>query len=134
MPEAATAESPKGQIAFVRHVVSVLNFAVESGSTRELEELFDPACEACGKYVARVHSDHADHGNVKGFNWSVTKGKVLEGDLVEASIEASPYKKTDPVTGERTQVRAAKYQLGFKLENRKGQWLVTDLYVPERAK
>jgi hypothetical protein len=134
MPEVATAKSPKGQIAFVRHVVSVLNFAVESGSTKELEKLFDPACEACGKYVARVHSDNADQGDVAGFNWRVTKGKVLEGDLVEALIEASPYKKTDPLTGERTQVKAAKYQLGFKLENRNSQWRVADLYVPDPAK
>ena len=134
MPDIAKAESPKGQIAFVRHVVSVLNFAVDSGSTHELEELFDPACEACGKYVARVRSDNADQGDVEGFKWRVTKGQVLEGDVVEASIEAAPYKRKDPATGEHTQVRAARYRLGFKLESRNDQWLVTDLYIPDRAK
>jgi hypothetical protein len=112
----------------------VFNFAVRSGSTKELEELFDPACAACGTYVARIHADNADQGNVEGFNWRVTKGQVLDGDVVEASIEAAPYKKTDPATGKNTQVKAAKYRLGFKLENRNSQWLVTDLYVPDRAK
>src|SRR5687768_14409448 len=75
MPENAKARSPKGQIAFVRHVVSMLNFAVDSGSTEELEELFDPECEACRKYVARAHSDNADRGDVEGFNWRITKGR-----------------------------------------------------------
>ena len=134
MPKAAESKSSKGQIAFVRHVVSMLNFAVGSGSTDELEELFDPACEACGEYVARVRSDNADRGDVDGFNWSVSKGRVLDGDLVEVSIEADPYKKNNPETGESTQVRAATYQLGFKLENRSDRWVVSDLYVPEGAK
>jgi hypothetical protein len=134
MPETAKAESPKGQIAFVRHVVSVLNFAVDSGATEELEDLFDPECEACGKYVARVHSDNADQGDVEGFKWRVTEGRVLDGDLVEASIEAAPYRKKDPETGDSTQVEAARYELGFKLENRNSRWLVTDLFIPEPAK
>jgi hypothetical protein len=134
MPEGALSKSPKGQIAFVRHVVSTLNFAVGSGSTDELEELFDPACEACGDYVARVHSDNAHQGDVEGFNWRVSKGRVLNGDLVEVSIEADPYRKKRPETGEPTQVRAATYQLGFKLENRNDRWVVSDLYVPHEAK
>jgi hypothetical protein len=134
MPEAATAKSPKGQIAFVRHVVSVFNFAVGSGSTQELEGLFDPACEACRRYVARVHSDNAGEGDVEGFKWRVTKGQVLEGDLVEVSIEAAPYRKKVPANGEPAQVEAARYRLGFKLENRNSQWLVTELYIPDRAK
>ena len=133
LPDTAESKSSKGQIAFVRHVVSMLNFAVGSGSADELEELFDPACEACEKYVARVRSDNAENGDVEGFNWSVSKGRVLDGDLVEVSIEADPYEKKDPQTGDSTHVRAATYQLGFKLESRHDRWIVSDLYVPEDA-
>jgi len=133
MPSAAQSKSPEGQVAFVRHVVEVLNYSVRSGSTEELERLFAPGCDGCGRYIARVNSDNADQGHVDGFNWNVSKGQVLNGDRVEASVNADAYRRTDPETGKLTRVEAASYHLGFKLESQDERWLVKELYVPESA-
>ena len=131
MPSVARSQSPKGQVAFVRHVVSVLNYSGGSGSTKELEGLFARDCKACQQYVARVDSDNAGQGHVDGFNWSVTEGEVLEDDQVEVVVKAAPYQRVDPKTGEISKVKGATYQLGFELETRGRQWLVQKLYVPE---
>ena len=133
MPSAAQSKAPEGQVAFVRHVVEVLNYSVSSGSTEELERLLAPGCEGCRRYVARVRSDNAGQGHVDGFNWNVSKGQVLIGDRVEASVSADAYRKTDPETGKLTRVEAASYHIGFRLESQDERWLVKELYEPESA-
>ncbi|MGH3474691.1 MAG: DUF6318 family protein [Aeromicrobium sp.] len=130
MPTEAAETTPEGQVEFVRHVVSTLNYAVNSGSFDALEPLFDPACEACATYVSKVRKDNAGKGRIAGFRWRVAKGEVLDGGIVEASIDASGYRKADPETGEITKVEPASYRLGFKLRSRHNQWRVEELFVP----
>jgi hypothetical protein len=132
MPTAAQDRSPRGKVAFVRHVVATLNYSVRSGSANQLEGLMDSSCNGCNQYIARVKSDNANGAHVDGFHWRVLKGRVLEGDLVEVSIEADPYQKTDP-EGTVSRVEAATYRLGFELAYRNNEWEVKDLYVPEPA-
>jgi len=130
LPSDAREPTPEGQVAFVRYVVRALNFSVNSGSTDVLEAVFDRRCEACSNYIDTIRSDHAEDGEVDGFNWTVSEGDVLEDDLVEIDVTSAGYSKVDPSTGKRSKVKAAKYQLGFRLIRSQDHWMVRELYLP----
>lgn len=70
MPEVAEEFTPNGAATFVRHYVSVMDYASKTGDVSELSRLSDPDCGGCQDYITLFGDTYESGGYLKGRDWS----------------------------------------------------------------
>lgn len=66
LPEAASKNTKAGAIAFVKHYVSAVNHALETGDTSAVAALSDADCKACKRLISNVTKVYAPGGSIQG--------------------------------------------------------------------
>lgn len=66
LPEQAKGNTKAGAIAFVRHYVDVVNFAIETGRTGDLANLSHKSCGSCDRLIENVSKVYAGGGWITG--------------------------------------------------------------------
>lgn len=69
MPAAAKAKTKAGAIAFVKHYVTVLNYATFSGETGEAHALDGGGCTSCSRMLKSIETIYQHGGHVEGGAW-----------------------------------------------------------------
>lgn len=94
LPLQATRNTKAGAAAFVRHWVSVLNYAGETGDTAELRSLSTRDCVRCAALWEGINGVYQAGGRIEGGGWTVlgTKqyGPTQNRYFVDAFIRSGP--------------------------------------------
>lgn len=77
LPPEAKGTSRKAAVAFVRHYVSVLNYAAASLDHSAIEELSAADCEACSAIAESVETVGKNNGRFVGGEWKVIEPRLL---------------------------------------------------------
>jgi hypothetical protein len=77
VPPEARGTSDEAAIAFVEHVLQVLNYSTKSLDTLQLVRLSDPDCAACKTIVEHLQSIRAKDGFVRGGAWRPVESIAL---------------------------------------------------------
>jgi hypothetical protein len=75
MPDAAKENTKAGAIAFVRHYVSVQNYASFHGDTVPLRGLISSECVSCRSIAALIEKVYSAGGRIEGEGWTITRAR-----------------------------------------------------------
>ena len=78
LPPQARGTSDKAAIAFVEHVIEVLNYTASSLDTRPLSRLAAPNCAACQTIAQSLNAIKSAGGAVSGGAWSPVESVLLD--------------------------------------------------------
>ena len=132
MPAAAKKKTKAGAEAFVEHYIEVVNYAGESGSTRELQTLSLNTCVKCKALADGIAKVYSDGGRIVGGGWKVDGFKHYGFDrnhyFLDAIIDSAPQQMikakgapAERFPGAQNRVRA------FVLQPAAGGWKVSEL-------
>jgi hypothetical protein len=135
MPDAAKANTKAGAIAFVRHYVSIQNYASLHGDTAALRKLASPACDSCQSIVRLIEKVYSAGGRIEGDGWTVTRARNAELpasprsvryvdvslQIAEQSIYASPSATPSRYNGNDHRL------MTFGLTREQGNWQVASI-------
>jgi hypothetical protein len=76
MPAVAQELTPNGAFSFVRHYVSVLSYASQTGDVAELRQLSAPDCGGCMDFVDLYEKTYADGGWIRESTWSMGEAEL----------------------------------------------------------
>lgn len=79
LPPEARGTSDKAAIAFVEHVIDVLNYSAKTLDPSGLRSVVMPSCDACESIRATVQSIRSNGGSIKGGAWTPVETNVLAG-------------------------------------------------------
>ena len=97
MPDQAGESGANGAAALADHWIKVLNYSSESGDTKPLIKLSEPACEGCNEYIDLIRSTYQAGGYFRGGTWKIENVQVAKAEAshlvaVDISWEKSTYK------------------------------------------
>ena len=79
LPPEARGTSDKAAVAFVEHVIEVLNYTARTLDTRPLAKLSSPDCAACKSVIAGTRDIRTAGGRISGGMWAVVETQLLSG-------------------------------------------------------
>lgn len=129
MPEAARGTGKPAMRAFVRHYVSVINFAEKTGNVAGIRALSAPSCGDCERLARFLSRLYDSGGHIRpGAGWMIEDMIVVPGEtIVAASMrEAAASVYTDP-SASPSITEADHFAVEFELRHADDGWLVTQL-------
>ena len=79
LPPQARGTSDKAAIAFVDHVIQVLNYSARTLETKPLSQLASPDCAACEAIVRTTKDIQMGGGRISGGAWTAVEAEALTG-------------------------------------------------------
>lgn len=102
LPQAATAHTKAGAIAFVRHYIDLINYAQATGDTKPIRAVEGPHCSSCTSANGYVERLYARGGRLVGGVASITKvldaqpNPTTHGYSIDVVLDSSPQVVYDP--------------------------------------
>ncbi|WP_211208762.1 DUF6318 family protein [Aeromicrobium marinum] len=132
MPDQARENTVEGAAAFVTYYVDVLNYAAVTGDVDELEELTDPSCEGCARYVELFRNTYADGGAISGGAWSLGTITIRDDGIetlasTDVQINEGQYTATSSSEPEATSRTSERLTFGAVLTD--AGWSTTQLFL-----
>src|SRR5436190_10373811 len=132
LPAAAKPKTKAGADAFVRHYVSVLNYAGASGDTGPLRDLSLDTCVKCAALTNGIDRVYGAGGELNGGGWTVVGTKAYgwrQGHFfLDARINSAPQQLVPKKGAAPQQFAGAKNRLrSFVLERDSTGWKVSEL-------
>lgn len=91
LPDKAVGTSVAAAESFVRHYVDLLNYAMNTGDTREFDRASLPSCDGCADYTAMIEKAYQRGGYFETDGWSVdsiTTSAAPAGRSLALDVEA----------------------------------------------
>lgn len=129
LPPEARGTSDKAAIAFVEHVIEVLNYSAKTLDTRALTRLSSPDCAACEGIIRRTQQIRADSGHIDGGAWSPVETQVMTGGSnrfrqVQAVLDYDEQVLVEAKGSKEQRYPAGRTVYVFDLERSGGGWRV----------
>ena len=130
LPPEARGTSDKAAIAFVEHVIEVLNYSAKTLDTSVLERLADPDCAACDAVIASVERIRSAGGLMKGGAWTPIETSALTGASgetrqVQAVVDCEPQVVRRSSGGNRIEHPGGRRVYIFDIERAPDGWTLT---------
>ena len=85
MPPAAKGRTAASTVAFARHYVALINYAMHSGNTRAMRDSARPSCSTCSAVARSIDDVYKKSGRVEGGGWRVRRATHLDGPTTNAA-------------------------------------------------
>ena len=85
MPPAAKGRTAASTVAFARHYVALINYAMHSGNTQAMRDSARPSCSTCFAVARSIDDVYNKSGRVKGGGWRVRRATHLDGPTTDAA-------------------------------------------------
>lgn len=131
MPEGARKNSPQGALAFARHYVALMNFAIVSGNTESVVARSDPRCKGCRVYISAIREAHEGDASSRGGVLQLRKVTSVQSakkvTTVLFVVRVTP--QTTRSNKKAKLVRSSGFdgKLLIKIERRAQAWVVLEL-------
>lgn len=135
LPPEAKGTSKRAAVAFVKHWVASLNYAMRSLDAAPLEQLASNKCRVCEVVIGRVELVAEGGGFMRGSGWRVQEAQYLAGQprgapVVRTVIDIAPQIVVERDGQEPERFEGGRVLYTFHLGWATGSWIVDHL---ERA-
>jgi hypothetical protein len=132
MPAEAEGTSRASAKAFVRHYISLINFAMATGDVTALENLSSDRCSTCAAVRERIIAVHADdEGRVEGGGWTIASQDALPTGAANEVLISTAIRMAEQTVYSSSQPpqtsRQSRGHLDFRLQKKNATWEVARL-------
>ena len=129
MPPAATGTSRRSAVAFVHHVIDVLNYSAASLDSSVLAKLSTQDCRACQGIISRTDEIRAAAGQIEGGAWRAVESTALRGGngrlrQVQVVVDYAPQKLIESKEAQVKRYPGGRTLYTFDLERQRVGWLL----------
>ncbi|HZJ07199.1 MAG TPA: DUF6318 family protein [Nocardioidaceae bacterium] len=130
MPAEAKGTSEKSAKAFVRHYVSLVNFALRTGDAQALKAASSARCKSCRAVAANIEDVYGDGGSLTGKGWRVTVIEPVAEQprsepVLQTGVFVSPQDKVAKPGADVERFDGGQNLMTFFLKRHSNAWIVS---------
>jgi hypothetical protein len=129
MPAEAKGTSRKAAVAFVHHVIEVLNYSAANLDATSFAEVSTRECRACQAIIERTNEIRAADGRLVGGAWRAVETTVLANGRsqlrqVQVVVDYAPQWLVESSQSKVRRYRGGRTLYTFDIQRRRGEWRV----------